>query len=612
MTNRIDEDIQVENQDGEISPEEATGETTTPTDTAVGKVAAPPKQEATSKEFYFWAKRHQTVESGQLVYTDTNFGGLNFRTYGITSEVYRQSRKRDMSEEFDQYDGDTNYTPPFNPDGITFASVSTLRTIPPLQSPPIEGNPVFLGGEDEFQIAYNLDDTDDEKRLVLGLIKNGGNGYAGQGFIDTDYFLGANAGHLNVNGMAGQGTKSSFLLHVVYMMLRKAFQLQTDYPSADNNPIIVPIIFNVKNYDLFYIDQPNRYLTEERRSKWELLGVTNPTPFTNATFYAPQEASSTNPVRTGRDELVTAYSWGLADVIQQGLLQYLFAEDDRDNSNFTSLVLDIQENLTDTDLQGNTILNPSSPVRTFEDLLQVARDNNMRVSWLGGHLSPTWQMLSRRLNKILLESRGVIRRADETASPLDVVRFANTYPQVIDLASLAETPEMQRFVVAAVFRQLINARAGSDARLPVRYLVVLDELNRFAPRNGSDPITRLFRTVALEGRSQGIILLGAQQQASKVLTEVVENAGIRVAGRSGATELTTDVWRSFSDSARRKIINLLNIEKLVLQSTFREPLHLEIPFPAWAMNPREIGIPLTNPATNNSTDSNDLTDEFAP
>ena len=43
--------------------------------------------------------------------------------------------------------------------------------------------------------------------------------------------------------------------------------------------------------------------------------------------------------------------------------------------------------------------------------------------------------------------------------------------------------------------------------------------------------------VAAEMRSQGIILLGAQQQASKVSERVIENAAIRVLGKTGSLEL---------------------------------------------------------------------------
>ena len=43
---------------------------------------------------------------------------------------------------------------------------------------------------------------------------------------------------------------------------------------------------------------------------------------------------------------------------------------------------------------------------------------------------------------------------------------------------------MKRFVVAAVFQQLVEKRSGNAVE-GLRYLVTLDELNRFAPEERS-------------------------------------------------------------------------------------------------------------------------------
>jgi DNA helicase HerA-like ATPase len=122
------------------------------------------------------------------------------------------------------------------------------------------------------------------------------------------------------------------------------------------------------------------------------------------------------------------------------------------------------------------------------------------------------------------------------------------------------------------------------------YLVALDELNRFAPKGARDPITELIENVAAERRSQGIILLGAQQQASRVSDKVVENAGIRVLGHSGSLELAQPIWRSLSDSARRKAAALRVEEKLIIQDNFREPMQVRVPFPTWAMRKGEAAL----------------------
>src|SRR5262249_51548316 len=98
----------------------------------IGKVASPPRRESTSEQFHFWLQRSQLVEKTQLVRTDGELGGKEVSFYGIVDEVYRQSRRRDIGQEYDAHDGDVNYLPPFATEGVSFALVSILRTDPPV------------------------------------------------------------------------------------------------------------------------------------------------------------------------------------------------------------------------------------------------------------------------------------------------------------------------------------------------------------------------------------------------------------------------------------------------------------------------------------------------
>ena len=63
--------------------------------------------------------------------------------------------------------------------------------------------------------------------------------------------------------------------------------------------------------------------------------------------------------------------------------------------------------------------------------------------------------------------------------------------------------------------------------------MVLDELNKYAPREGSSPIKEVLVDVSERGRSLGIVLVGAQQTASEVEGRIVSNAALRVVGRLG-------------------------------------------------------------------------------
>jgi hypothetical protein len=160
---------------------------------------------------------------------------------------------------------------------------------------------------------------------------------------------------------------------------------------------------------------------------------------------------------------------------------------------------------------------------------------------------------------------------------------------VVDIQSLHDQ-SLQRFVVATIFRQVLEARTSPDAVPHLVYVIVLDELNRFAPKGATDAVTRLVERVVSEMRSQGIILFGAQQQASLVSPKVIENCSIRVLGRTGSLELSQPLWSFLSPSAKRRAESLGPDEKLVYQVNFREPMHVRVPFPAWAMRRDEAGI----------------------
>ena len=581
---------------------------------AIGKVASPPQRESTSEEFYFWVAPDTLVEKSQIVYTESTVAGQLLKFYGLIQEVYRQSRQSDLGEEFDRHDGDINYQPPFDSPGFTYAAVTILRTEPAVMTPPKEGSDVFLGGKDEAFMAYGADEIEKEKRLAVGLVKNGGSCFAGPGHIDLDYLLGANGGHLNVNGVAGRGTKSSLLLHFNYLLLHEARKQQRERPSDRDRLRIVPIILNVKNFDLFHIDRrSSRFDPSKEAKEWRDLGIDSPGPFRNVTYYAPQQAGLNVPVDTGRHKAdVKAYSWSLKDIIERGLLLYLFAEDERHNDNFVALVYDLEGWLTEerTERDGvrtRQLVHHAGRPQTFDELLKIIR------SWTEDSSSPfsgkqhsiqTFRKLYRRLFLIVSEGQGVLRRNDQQGKPLTVTERDTCDPKVIDLSSLAAVPSLQRFVAATIFNQLKEERTGSKAQRGLVYVVTLDELNRFAPRDAHDPITALIEQVAAEMRSQGIILFGAQQQASLVSGRVIENAGIRALGKSGSMELGHVVWRFLSESARRKASMLLPTEKLLIQDSFREPMLVKIPFPPWAL--REAEAVEERSATNGNTELDDL------
>jgi hypothetical protein len=425
-----------------------------------------------------------------------------------------------------------------------------------------------------------------DKPLRVGMLRNGGTPFAGPATIDLGYLLGENGGHLNANGIAGLGAKTSFILHVNYLLLHEAARhIKSLGISHPERLQIVPVIFNVKGHDLFFIDHWGKRWEEKKAEalpEWrDYLGVSDPTPFQGVKFYAPQVKAQETAANVGRnDDEVKPYSWSLSDIIEQRLFKFLFSEEDIYDANFGGLVGELEERLTDESSGAPQLNTQGGDTANFAKLLHWFRDN--RTTFVESAPGTRGKLL-RRLKYIVQEGDGVLRREDGKGHPLIIPNTSAAGPVVIDLFEIRLTPSLQRFVVAAVFQQLIQNRSGTKAIEGLRYLVTLDELNRFAPKAGSDPITQMIEVVAGEMRSQGVILLGAQQQASLVKPRVFENAAIKAVGRSGSLELAAEVWKFLGPTGRNQAEQAQAEEKLLIQPSFRRPMLAKIPYPPWAL-----------------------------
>jgi DNA helicase HerA-like ATPase len=561
------------------------------TDSPLGRVAAPPEHESTSGVFYFWVDRKQSVERTQIVTTTSTIAGRTVRFVGIVQEVYRRSRQKNIGEESDRFDGRCSERPPFDSEGVTYAEAAILRTDPVAHTPPTEESEVYLATPLEAGRGYGLDRMGD--RLDVGLLRNGGTQFSGRAAIDLDFLLGKNGGHLNINGIAGLGTKSTLLLIINWLLLRKAALQKQAAPSGPRLQV-VPIVFNVKNFDLFFIDHWNSCFFDNEatnRADWQAMGVDDPKPFEGVKFYAPQQKGLTTPATTGRTGGdVKPYSWSLSDVIELRLFRFLFSEEDVYEPNFGGLVGEVEEWLTNETSTGPRLRTTHDAPQTFQELLDWFKDHKAEKDFFGDAHAGTKGKLLRRLKYVVHEGDGVLRRNDPKGNPLVVPAAGIEGPIVIDLFGINSTPSLQRFVVAAVLNRIIDYRSGKQVK-GLRYLITLDELNRFAPKGGSDPITQQIEMVAAEMRSQGVILLGAQQQASLVSPRVIENAAVRALGRSGTLELGQDVWKFLGPSPRSSAAQLQPEDKLLSQPSFREPMLAKMPFPPFALSENDASSP---------------------
>jgi DNA helicase HerA-like ATPase len=156
---------------------------------------------------------------------------------------------------------------------------------------------------------------------------------------------------------------------------------------------------------------------------------------------------------------------------------------------------------------------------------------------------------------------------------------------VVDIHNLHD--RAKRFVVGVMLRRMFEDKERMGTAKPLVF-VVLDELNKYAPRDGWSPIKEVLLDISERGRSLGVILMGAQQTASEVERRVVGNCAFRVVGRLDMAEASRDEYRFLSTASRARAGILKPGSMIVHQPEIPTSLLVQFPFPSWATRVSEI------------------------
>ena len=159
---------------------------------------------------------------------------------------------------------------------------------------------MYSCGERDAERAYEIYQYADERGVCVGLIRNGGDSTAGRAFLDQDFLLGAQSGHLNVNGAAGSGTKSSFLTLATSQTINAVKTRAAGMVGTGQAPRIKAIIFNVKGFDLFWLDRWSTKFTQGDLDTWRQMGVASPDIFPASLTTRPRRRSAAARLRRSR------------------------------------------------------------------------------------------------------------------------------------------------------------------------------------------------------------------------------------------------------------------------------------------------------------------------
>ena len=462
------------------------------------------------------------------------------------------------------------------------ARVLATRFEPEVFVPPVPGEVVRKATGDAREQALFFDGM--KRRVPVGLSRDGELVYANVEFMD-----GTRGAHVNISGVSGVATKTSYAVFLLHSLFTSG-QLG---PGAHNTKAL---IFNVKGEDLLFLDRHNRHLDGTQMERYAVLGLPAE-PFGSVALWAPPRRGDPSAApRTGsRADGVTSFFWTLAEFCEDELLPFLFADAEDERQQYTIVVHNVTARLRReaTVLDDGGVRIGAATCRTFDDLIEAVRskveDEAEQQQWAGRSIGGgTISAFVRRLYAARKDAEHLVR--GDVPNPGKHRIDLQEQVTVVDIAKLSR--RAQRFVVGVVLRKTFQEKEETGSRKPLLF-VVLDELNKYAPRDGRSPIKEILLDMAERGRSLGVILIGAQQTASEVERRVIANSSLRVVGRLDSAEATRPEY-AFLPTAHRQRATILKPGTMILsQPELPVPLVLEFPFPAWATRPDEAEDPVS-------------------
>jgi DNA helicase HerA-like ATPase len=286
---------------------------------------------------------------------------------------------------------------------------------------------------------------------------------------------------------------------------------------------------------------------------------------------------------------VTAFFWTLEQFCKDDLLPFLFADAEDDRAQYTMVVYNVMGQLRRAlPLGDGGVRIEGEEVRTFRQLADLissrVQSEEDRYTWAGPAIGTgTINAFVRRLMGSVRHVERLIR-GDVAGAAKHQVDLSRHQVTVVDIHNLND--RAKRFVVGVTVRKAFEdkERAGQSDEL---LFLVLDELNKYAPREGSSPIKEILLDVAERGRSLGVILIGAQQTASEIERRIIANSSIRVVGRLDSAEAAREEYGFLPAVQRQRATIIKPGTMLVSQPEIPVPLVLEFPFPAWATRASE-------------------------
>lgn len=559
----------------------------------IGRASATERSPNSSDQFSFWLRPDQIVNPFNIVSAEQFEGSI---TFGLVTNIKHSTDSPAHLSNFIANDFGTLTDEPQTPrQGTNVADVAVLSNTQDIYMPVQTESLVRFAREEGVHLGLGIASMkrkeQEERRPVCipaGLIDLG-NEETAVAFLDADYVLGPESAHVNISGISGLATKTSYMMFLIQSMLqtmdRKIDGKSADITSAD----VATIVINVKHNDLLTVDQDRPGgLPPDDHAMWERMGLT-PKPFRDVTYVLPagldtERNGRPNCFGTPPDLIKTKiYAYAFRDAY--ALLDMMFADVPDQYGTMDSLIGEIRRGIEDRHRDWD-------PVKTWNDLLDESKSpiakaladgkeyRGVRVSSIGRFFRYIRRMVMNRQSGVFARSQ---RPKQWTTIRETVGEIRGGKTLVIDIARLNDHEKSLVFgdVVRTIYE--LYAESDVDAELPKKLLIFVDELNKYAPaaRGQKSPILDDLLEISERGRSLGVILLSAEQFASAVHPRVTGNCATKVLGRTDSAEINDAAYRFLNQDVKGHLTRLEKGELLLSHPIYRQPVKIKFPRPAF-------------------------------
>jgi uncharacterized protein len=572
----------------------------------IGRASATERQANSAERFSFWLRPGEQVNPFDIV----EAGHLgDSRTFGLVTNIHHSTDAPShltnyIANDFGELTGDPN-TPR---QGANVCDVSVMSNDDEIYMPVQTESLVRFADEEGIHAGLGIEGMKAKEeelgrpiRVPAGLIQMS-NGTAAVAHLDLDYVVGPEAAHVNVSGISGLATKTSYVMFLVQSLLQVLAGGAHAKGAAKD---VAVILLNVKQNDLLAIhDEPVRY-PDDDLDMWKQMDI-SARSFADVEYLLPAGEITTRSIDTpnsfephpplGRFKI---YSYPLRETYDR--LRNLFADVPDEYGTMEAVIGEIERGMEqaargrgawqEVETWKELLYSPKSPLRQWIDGEQSAPGALSQRSL--GRFARYLNRLVRDRNSGLLVDKAEPRWTT-VREEIREIQGGKTY--VVDIARLPD--HEQALVFGDVVRTVYDVMAsGRDEGLdmagleedgeeppPRKVILFVDELNKFAPSHGAasdSPLLGDLIEIAERGRSLGVVLLSAQQFASAVHPRVVGNSATRVFGRTAPTELNQAAVRGLSDDVRGHLLRLSKGELLMTHPLYRQPVKIRFPRPAY-------------------------------